>query len=234
MKNIAILIAGGVGKRMNSCIPKQFINIYDKPAIIYTLEKFQNHDMIDIIEVVCLDGWQNVLSAYANEYKITKLKHIVKGGSNGQESIKNGILELKKYYTDEDLIIIHDANRVNVSGEIITNAIDVAREKSNAVAIIACKEAMMETMDGLTSVSSYPRDKLRRTQTPHAFFLKDILEAHEMADKLGITDSIATCDLFARLGKRVYFSEGSEKNIKLTTIEDIDIFKALLKAENVK
>ncbi len=234
MKNIAIIIAGGTGQRMKSCIPKQFINIYDKPAIIYTLEKFQNHEMIDIIEVVCLDGWQHVLSAYANEHKITKLKHIVKGGTNGQESIKNGILELKKYYNNDDLVVIHDAIRPNVSKEIITNAINVAKEKSNAITVVACKEAMMETEDSISSSSSYPRDKLKRTQTPQVFFLGDILDAHNIAAELGITDAIASCDLFTRLGRQIYFTEGSEKNIKLTTSEDLDIFKALLKLENEK
>ena len=232
MKNIAVLIAGGVGKRMNCHIPKQFMSIYDKPVIVYTLEKFENHPLIDVIEVVCLEGLENVLKAYVNEYKITKLKHIVKGGANGQESIKNGIMELQKYYNNDDLVLIHDANRANVSEKVISDAITVAKEKSNAVAIIHCKEAMLETVDGITSVKSYPRDNLKRTQTPHVFTLKDMLEAHKKAKELGITDSVATCDLMVKIGKRVYFSEGSEKNIKLTTMEDVEIFKALLKEKN--
>ncbi|SDW69766.1 2-C-methyl-D-erythritol 4-phosphate cytidylyltransferase [Kandleria vitulina] len=82
--NVAIIIAGGSGARMEQDIPKQFINVYDKPVLIYTLERFQNHPLIDAIEVVCIDGWENVLSAYAKQFNITKLKWIIQGGSQGR------------------------------------------------------------------------------------------------------------------------------------------------------
>ena len=80
MKNIAIIIAGGSGKRTGQDIPKQFLTINDKPIIIYTLENFERNDYIDDIIVVCIDGWEHVLEAYAKQFGITKLKHIVKGG----------------------------------------------------------------------------------------------------------------------------------------------------------
>ncbi|MDC7236182.1 MAG: 2-C-methyl-D-erythritol 4-phosphate cytidylyltransferase, partial [Sphaerochaetaceae bacterium] len=94
--NIALIIAGGNGQRMHQDIPKQFINVEDKPVIIYTLEAFQRHPDIDSIFVVCLDGWHEILSAYANQFQITKLKKIVSGGVNGQNSIKNGVLAIKE------------------------------------------------------------------------------------------------------------------------------------------
>ena len=87
--NIALIIAGGVGARMNQDIPKQFLNVYDKPVIIYTLEAFQNHPNIDAIEVVCLEGWHDILRAYAKQFGITKIENIVNGGPNGQDSIRN-------------------------------------------------------------------------------------------------------------------------------------------------
>ena len=104
--NIAMLIAGGKGVRMNQDIPKQFLNIKDKPVIIYTLQAFQQHPEIDEIAVVCIDGWQTILQAYANQFNITKLKWIVTGGENGQESIKNGVMELQKHYKEDDIVLM--------------------------------------------------------------------------------------------------------------------------------
>ena len=93
--NIAVIIAGGSGNRMGQDIPKQFINVYDKPVLIYTLESFQHHPQIDAIELVCIDGWHDVVWAYGKQFGITKLKWIVSGGSTGQESIRNGIYALR-------------------------------------------------------------------------------------------------------------------------------------------
>ena len=109
--NLAIVIAGGSGTRMGLDIPKQFVNIYDKPVIIYTLEGFERHPMIDEIEVVCIDGWHDVLKAYARQFGITKLKRVVSGGKTGQESIRNGVFALEGYLSDDDTVIIHDGIR---------------------------------------------------------------------------------------------------------------------------
>lgn len=231
MKNIALLIAGGSGNRMGQSIPKQFLTVNERPVIIYTLEVFQKHPEIDEIAVVCIDGWQSVLQAYANQFNITKLKHIVKGGKNGQDSIRNGIYELKNYYDDEDIILIHDAIRPMTSAEIISDCIRVTKEKGSAISVIPCAEAMMQTEDGNVSTGSYPRDKLKRTQTPQGFHLGKIYNLHKRALEVGITNSVASCTLMIEMGEQVYFSMGSEKNIKLTTVEDIDIFKALLMAK---
>lgn len=229
MTNIGLIIAGGVGARMHQAVPKQFITVFDKPVIAYTMEKFQNHPSVDVIAVVCLNGWENILESYAKQYGITKLKHIIPAGKVGQESIKNGIFELEKHYKPDDLVLIHDAIRPNLSQDIISECIAITKQKGNAITCIPCQEAMLETQDKESSMSSYPRDKLRRTQTPQGFRLGIILEAHKKADKMGITSSIASCTLMTEIGEKVYFSTGSELNIKLTTPEDINIFKALLK-----
>ena len=231
MANIALLIAGGSGNRMGQDIPKQFLTVNERPVIIYTLEAFQKHPEIDEIAVVCIDGWQSVLQAYANQFNITKLMHIVVGGKNGQDSIRNGVYELEKYHKPDDIVLIHDAIRPMVSAEIISDCIRVTKEKGNAIAVIPCVEAMMQTEDGVVSVGSYPRDRLKRTQTPQGFSLFKICELHRRALKVGITNSVASCTLMIEMGEQVYFSIGSEKNIKLTTVEDIDIFKALLVAK---
>lgn len=228
MEVIALIIAGGIGSRMGQAIPKQFLTVYDKPIIAYTMEKFENHPAIDAIAVVCLDGWEHILESYAKQYKITKLKHIFPAGSVGQESIKNGIMGLAKFYNDDAIVLIHDAIRPNLSKDIISDCIDMTKQYGNAIVCIPCQEAMLETKDKICSESSYPRDNLKRTQTPQGFKLGIIKNAHIKAAELGITNSIASCTLMIEVGEKVFFSMGSEKNIKLTTLEDMEIFKALL------
>lgn len=229
--NIGLIIAGGSGNRMNQDIPKQFLTVNEKPIIVYTLEAFQNHPEIDSVAVVCISGWEQVLWAYAKQFNITKLQHVVTGGKNGQDSIRNGALELEKHFKPDDIVLVHDAIRPMVSAEIISDNIRVALKYGNAITVVPCAEAMIQTDDGIVSKGSYPRDKLKRTQTPQAFRLGQLCELHREALKKGITNSVASCTLMIELGKKVYFSVGSEKNIKLTTVDDIDIFKALLVAK---
>lgn len=231
MANIALLIAGGSGNRMHQDIPKQFLTVNEKPVIIYTLEAFEKHPEIDAIAVSCIEGWDQVLWAYSKQFNITKLRFVVLGGKNGQDSIRNGVFELEKHFEKDDLVLIHDAIRPMVSAEIISDNIRVARQYGNAITVIPCAEAMLQTEDGTVSVGSYPRDRLKRTQTPQAFRIGDICDLHRRALEFGITNSIASCTLKIEMGEQVYFSMGSEKNIKLTTVEDIDIFKALLAAK---
>lgn len=130
---IAIIIAGGSGHRMGQDIPKQFINVYDKPIIIYTLEGFQKHPLVDAIEVVSIDGWENVVWAYAKQFGIDKLKWIVKGGSTGQESIRNGVFNLEGKVNKDDIIIIHDGIRPLVESSVLTDVINKASKFGNAV-----------------------------------------------------------------------------------------------------
>jgi 2-C-methyl-D-erythritol 4-phosphate cytidylyltransferase len=229
--NIAILIAGGSGQRMGQDIPKQFLNIDDKPVIVYTMEAFQKHPNIDGIIVVCIKGWYEILKAYAKQFNITKLVDIVEGGNCGQASIKNGLMRAKEIYKDDDIVLIHDAIRPMVSEEIISDNIAKCMTYGNAVTAIPCAEAMLQTEDEISSNFQINRDSLRRTQTPQTFRLGDILSAHEEANNKGITNSIASCTLYIELGRKVYFSTGSEKNLKLTTPDDIEIFKALLKTK---
>lgn len=231
MANIALLIAGGSGARMHQDIPKQFLTVNEKPVIVYTLEAFEHHPEIDAIAVVCIAGWDQVLWAYARQFNISKLQLVVPGGKNGQDSIRNGVFALEQLFADDDLVLIHDAIRPMVSAEIISDNIRVARERGNAITVIPCAEAMLTTEDGTLSTGSYPRDQLKRTQTPQAFRIGDICSLHRRALDAGITNSVASCTLMIEMGEQVYFSAGSEKNIKLTTVEDIDIFKALLAAK---
>ena len=230
--NTAMIIAGGRGARMNQDIPKQFLNIQDKPVIVYTLQAFQRHPEIDAICVVCIDGWQEILRAYAGQFNITKLRWITAGGENGQESIRNGLTELAKHCDENDMVLIHDGIRPNVSQEIISGCIAACRLHGSAITVIPCVEAMLlRSDDPNRSAALISRDLLARTQTPQAFPLRKLLWAHREAEKRGIRNATASCTLLVELGEAVHFCPGSEKNIKITTTEDIEIFKALLLAK---
>ena len=228
--NIALIIAGGSGNRMGQDIPKQFMYVENAPIIIHTLQCFQKHPDIGTIAVVCLTGWETVLQSYANQFNITKLKHIFPGGNSGMESIHNGIYGLKEVgYADDDLVLIHDAVRPLLSQDIISSNIAICKAYGYAITGIKCREAILESKDGFSSNTSIPRDMLIRTQTPQTFRLKNIIEAHEEAAAKGITDSVASCTLCAELGNReMHIVPGSEKNIKVTTVEDLDMLKALM------
>ena len=227
-KKIALLIAGGVGTRMKSETPKQFIIIENKPLIVYTLEAFQNNPEIDEIIVVCLSGWEEILKEYAQQFHITKLKWITEGGATGQESIYNGLMELEKHCNKEDIIFVHDANRPLVSDEIISDALETYYKYGSAIVAIPCREAVFMTDDKITSNVQIQREKLVRTQTPHVYTLEKLLWAHGQAKEKNITNTAATCSLMQMLGENIYFSNGSEKNLKITTKDDLEIFKALI------
>ena len=228
--NIALLIAGGSGNRMGQDIPKQFMHVEGCPIIIRTMQCFQKHPDIDSIAVVCLNGWETVLQAYANQFVIDKLKWIFPGGNTGMESIHNGIYGLRNEgCSNEDLVLIHDSVRPLLSQDIISNNIATCKAYGYAITGIKCREAILESEDGFASNTSIPRDKLIRTQTPQTFRLGNILKVHEEAKSKGIVDSVASCTLVAEVGNReMHIVPGSEKNIKITTMEDLEILKALI------
>lgn len=228
MANIGLIIAGGSGARMQQEIPKQFLNVNDKPVIIYTLEAFQNHPDIDAIAVVCVKGWEMMLEAYARQFRITKLVKIVNGGDCGQASIRNGLFALEEMYDKDDIVLIHDAIRPMVSQKILTDCINTVKQYGSGITVIPCAEAMLETSNQISSTSSYPRSSLKRTQTPQGFRLGNICDIHRRAIDCGILNSVASCTLMIEMGQEVHFCPGSEKNIKLTTVDDLDIFQALL------
>lgn len=228
--NIAVLIAGGSGNRMGQDIPKQFMHVDGCPIIIHTMKCFQRHPDIDAIAVVCLKGWDTVLQAYANQFSITKLKWIFEGGSTGMESIHNGIYGLKESgCAADDLVLIHDSVRPLLSQDIISSNIAICKAYGYAITGIQCREAILESDDGFSTTTSIPRDRLIRTQTPQTFRLGNIIQIHEEAKEKGITNSVASCTLIAEVGGReMHIVPGSEKNIKVTTVEDLEILKALM------
>lgn len=230
---IALIIAGGSGTRMHQDIPKQFIHIKDKPILLYTLEGFQRHPQIDAIEVVCINGWHDVLRAYAKQFGISKLKWVVPGGGTCQESIRNGVYHLEGICAAEDIVVIHDGIRPMVDQSVLSDVIVKCQEHGNAVTSMPYNEQIFLMDDSASTVRYIPRETLRRVSTPQAYRF-DLLDEkyHEAFEKgIGIHGSSYTNTMMVELGVRLYFAAGSDKNIKLTTMEDMELFRAMLKTK---
>ena len=233
--NIAIIIAGGVGNRMGQDIPKQFINVYDKPVLIYTLESFQRHPQIDAIEVVCIEGWESVVQAYANQFNITKLKWIAGAGSTAQESIRNGVYSLEGKAEAGDNIIIHDGIRPLIEPSVLSDVIAKCDEYGNGVTSMPYNEQIfiVNPDDETTTLQYIPRETLRRVATPQAYKFHLLDEKyHEAYEKeIGIYGSAYTNTMMVELGVKLHFAAGSDKNIKLTTKDDLEMFKSYIKMD---
>lgn len=231
---VAVVIAGGVGARMGQSIPKQFISINDKPILIYTLEAFERHPKIDAIEVVCIDGWHDMLWAYAKQFHIHKLKWVVSGGESGQESIRNGVYALRDICSPTDTVVIHDGIRPLVDESVLSDVIVKCEQYGNGVTSLPYNEQIFIKTDDYTTKQYIPRETLRRVQTPQAYRFDKLLWGYEkaFAEGIGIHGSSYTNTMMTDLGETLYFAAGSEKNIKLTTQDDIALFKAMLEMKN--
>lgn len=228
--NIAVIFAGGVGKRMKTNgIPKQFLEVYGKPILIYTLEKFENNQNIDAIVVSCLEEKMDYCKKLVDKYEITKVRSIVKGGKTGQESIYNGLKAAEQISeTDKDIVLIHDGVRPLIDDEIIDNNIKCVKENGSAITCVECKETVviLDDNDNIKDVTDRSRSRLARA--PQSFYLKDILAAHRKALEDGKTDVIDSCTLMRMYGKEVSIVIGKSENIKITTPDDYYMFKAML------
>ena len=228
--NTAIILAGGTGQRMHQEIPKQFINVNDKPLIIYTLEAFQKHPQIDSILVVCIDGWHDILKAYARQNHISKLKWVISGGSTGQESIRNGVFALENECKEDDIVVIHDGIRPLVDENVLSDVIVKCGIYGNAVTSLPYNEQKIKKKDEETTEQYIPRETLRRVSTPQAYKYGTLLRSYKRAfeEKIGIYGSSYTNTMMTDLGETLHFAAGSDKNIKITTQDDLELFKALL------
>ena len=232
---VAIIIAGGVGSRIGADIPKQFIKVNGKPILAYTLEAFQRHQLIDAIAVVCIEGWQDEVKSYVNDYGINKLQLIVSGGGSAQESIRNGVFALEGRSAKDDVVVIHDGIRPLVDPTVLDDVITTAKRLGNGVTSMPYNEQIfiVANDDSSTTTQYIPRETLRRVSTPQAYRF-DLLDEkyHEAFDKkIGIYGSSYTNTMMVELGVRLNFAKGSDRNIKLTTPSDIRIFKAMLAEE---
>ena len=198
--------------------------------MLYTLENFQNHPMVDGIEVVCIDGWQDDVWAYAKQYGIDKLKWIVTGGATVQQSIRNGIENLKDVCGEDDAVIIHDGIRPLVDADVLDDVIEKCRIYGNGVTSMPYNEQIFIVDDELSTIRYIPRETLRRVATPQAYRYGLVRSAYEEAFRreIGIYGSSYTNTMMVELGHRLYFAKGSDKNIKLTTPDDLAIFRGYM------
>ena len=234
--NVAVIIAGGVGSRMGMSVPKQFVTIDNKPVLIYTMECFQNHPMIDAIELVCIDGWLETAHRYADKYGLTKLREIVTGGESGQESIRNGVYALDGVCGEDDVVVIHDGIRPLVDESVLSDVIVKCKQYGNAVTSMPYNEQIFIKDDELSTTKYIPRETLRRVATPQAYKFGLLYEKYKEAfeKKIGIYGSSYTNTMMVDLGVRLYFAAGSDKNIKLTTKDDLELFLGYLKTKKVQ
>lgn len=226
---IALVIAGGSGTRMGKKIPKQFVQVYGRPVIIYTLEAFQKHPSIDEIYCVCLAGWQEELCSCALKFGITKLKKIINGGSTVQKSIYNGVMGINTA-NENDIIVIHDGVRPLVTDSIISDVISKCKQYGNGVSSVPHNEQIFYKKNEETTIEYIQRDKIRIVSTPQAYRYGKLLWAYQkaFAEHIGIGATSYTNTMMVDLGETLHFASGSELNIKLTTKDNLDMFQAYI------
>ena len=229
MKNYVILLAGGVGKRMQADFPKQFIDVEGKPIIVHTTERFQRNPQIEKIVVVCVPEWMDHLHNLVELYALTKVQWIIEGGNTGHDSIRNGIFFLRDKIDSDDFVIVHDAVRPVLPQKAIDEVIRVAHEKGNASSSIACHPPIVYTEDFVSGITDVDREHVMLTASPQAFYYGLALKCYEKAEEEKKHDFTFTSSLLIYCGERVYFAKGTSSNIKITTKEDLALFRALLK-----
>lgn len=231
--NTALIFAGGVGSRMHSKErPKQFLEMYNKPIIIHTLEHFENHPDIDAIVVVCVEGWIDYLQNLLYKFRIEKVKKIVTGGATGQLSIYNGLVAAKEVSGEEDtVILIHDGVRPLIDSKLISDNIESVKKNGSAITTAVVKETILVVKEDSFIDYVPSRANSRIAKAPQSFWLDDILSAHEKALNEGKNDFIDSCSMMQYFGKGLYLVDGPEENIKITTPQDFYSMRAILEAK---
>ncbi len=236
--NIAIIFAGGTGQRMGSSIPKQFLDVYGKPIIIHTLEKFQYHPDIDKIYVACKEDLIDYLTELVKKYNITKIPKggIVPGGKTGQDSIFNGLEIAHKKEPGDSIVLIHDGVRPLITEDLITRNIETTKKYGSSITCTPAFETPVISYDG-TSIDELPKRKFVYTaQAPQCFRLDDIYNMHLKVRKENpdYTDIVDSCTLMELNGFETHLTEGIRGNIKVTTPEDYIDLLAKLSSEDYK
>lgn len=234
--NIALIFAGGTGQRMNTASkPKQFLELHGKPIIIYTLEHFQNHQLIDGIVLVCLESWIPYCKELLEKYHINKVSSIVPGGSNGQESIFNGLSAATNLYPNDSIVLIHDGVRPLINEQVITDDIVCVKENGTAITVSPAIETIVRKQKDGHVGDIFDRSSCEMAKAPQCFYLKDIYDAHFKAIKEGKHDFIDSASIMQYYGHELSTVVGPAENIKITTPSDFYIFRAIIDArENMQ
>lgn len=234
--NIAIIFAGGTGKRMGAGVPKQFLEIDNKPILIYTLENFQNTDLIDKIYISCKKGYIKKTEKLVEKFGLNKVAGIVEGGLSSQDSIFNALRIAREQNRGDSVVLIHDGVRPFLSEEVIEKNINSVKKNGSAITCTSCYETIIISNDKIKIDEVPSRDTCYTAQAPQSFYLKDIYDAHIAIRKINpnYTNIVDSCTLFKVLGKQVSIIEGDRGNIKVTTPQDFYILNALLEYEKNK
>ena len=235
--NIAVILAGGVGNRMGATVPKQFMHVLGKPVIVYTLEVFEAHPDIDGIEVVLVQGYADKMHKYKEEYNLTKLKWIVQGGANFQESVYNGVMSLEGYCTDDDIIMLAMSVCPLISDDIITDSLRVCGKYGNAVSADHSIYNFSTLRDGYWSDNYVLKEKHVTLNLPWTFYYSRLLWAYKKAYEsgIGMDDHSYTTTLMIDLGEKLFFSKDSAANrLKLTTFDDVDMLEGYLLIQELR
>lgn len=228
-KNIAIILAGGIGSRMGSGIPKQFLEINNTPVIVHSIMNFQKHPDFAEIVVVCVHEWIDYLWELVEKYELFKVTDIVEGGSTVHDSTKNGLYSLKGRIDENDYVVIHDSARPVLPTKAIDEMLHVAYEYGNASLAVPCHETVIYTEDQKSGIEQLDRSRLMRVQTPQAYKYGFIRKLYERSDEDGIHDIVYADLVVIHYGERVYFSKGFTNNVKITKKEDITLVESLMK-----
>lgn len=231
--NIGVIFAGGVGSRMHSKDrPKQFLEIYNKPIIVHTIEHFENNESIDAVVVVCVEGWIDYFNDLVYKYRLNKVKKVVPGGSSGQLSIYNGLCAAEELAGDEPaIVLIHDGVRPLISSELLTRNIEDVKRYGSSITSGIVKETIVEIEDNGRIKMVPDRAHSRVAKAPQCFLLSEIIGAHRRALSEKRTDFIDSCSMMNHYGHDLHMTDGPYENIKITTPDDFYTMRAILQAK---
>ncbi len=215
-------------------MPKQFLEVFGKPIIVYTLQKFENCEDVDEIIVVCHSSWKEYMESLVKRYGIKRVKAIISGGKDRQDSVLNGLNYLKsKGASDTDVIIIHDGVRPLIQESIISENIRIAQKYGSAMTVRPVVESVVITKTDEVSFDSFQkRDDTYSLTAPQSFQLKVLVKAYD--DVKGKETPMPLLDsalVYTYLGNNIHIIKENNSNIKVTTPEDYYILKAMLELE---
>lgn len=237
--NTAIIFAGGSGQRMNTNgIPKQFLQVFGKPILIWTLEKFQDSKVIDDIILVILEDYLEEAKELIKRYHITKVVDVILGGSTGQESIYKGISRAKEIYSEDSkdsIVFIHDGVRPFITEELIESCLDSVVKNGSAIAVSPAIETIVQLSDNKQIQNVYDRSSCYHAKAPQCFYLDDLYSAHLKAIEENNYSFIDSASIMSHYGYNIYTVLTNSDNIKITTSKDYYFMKALIQAyENMQ
>lgn len=230
--NIALVLAAGNGTRMNNELPKQFLMVNEKPLFVYSVQTFQNNPKVDAIVIATNANNIELVRDYCKQFGLDKVKSVIAGGETRQASVYNGLKEIEKFISSpNDIVLIHDSARPLVSDRIIKESVEACIEFGAVDTVIQASDTIVKSNDDQTIGEILNRQEIYQSQTPQTFEFGIIKDAHEKALKDQVPNVTDDCKLVMHYGMDVHFVQGDKLNFKVTTPEDLEMFKALARKD---